>query len=381
MVHLTRNINNILVTGGLGFIGSHIVDLLLENGYKVRVLDNLDPQVHGPNRRRPEYANNDAEIIVGEITDRVTLVNALSDMDAVIHQAASVGVGQSMYQIEKYVLQNTGGTSTLLDIIVNKDLPIKKIIVASSMSIYGEGKYLCETCGSVNPDIRHEQQLKVGDWEPKCPNCGKETSSAPTDEDKPLIPTSVYSQTKRHQEELCLLLGKSYNIPTVALRYFNVYGPRQSLRNPYTGVCAIFSSRILNNKPPYVFEDGGQLRDFVSVKDIAGANLQALERSSADFRAINIGSGKPISILRLAEILLDLYKVKLKPQISEKYRKGDVRHCYANIDLAKNILDYEPSVIIEDGLKELVTYARANDWASEGLFEKSLKELEERKLT
>ena len=378
---MTRNINNILVTGGLGFIGSHIVDLLLENGYKVRVLDNLDPQVHGPNQKLPKYANKDAEITVGEITDRATLANALSDMDAVIHQAASVGVGQSMYQIEKYVLQNTGGTSTLLDIIVNDDLPIKKIVVASSMSIYGEGKYLCGTCGSVNPDIRHDKQLKVGDWEPKCPNCGKETSSVPTDEGKPLIPTSVYSQTKRHQEELCLLLGKSYNIPTVALRCFNVYGPRQSLRNPYTGVCAIFSSRILNNKPPYVFEDGGQLRDFVSVKDIARANFQALERSSADFKAINIGSGKPISILRLAEILLDLYKVKLKPQISEKYRKGDVRHCYANIDLAKNILDYEPSVIIEDGLKELVTYARANDWASEDLFEKSLKELEERKLT
>jgi len=376
----TKGIDQVLVTGGLGFIGSHLVDILIDRGYDVKILDNLEPQVHGNKGELPSYVNEKATLIRGDVREKKDLSKVVKEIDAVIHLAAAVGVGQSMYQINKYVSYNTGGTANILDLIVNSDNSIKKLVVASSMSIYGEGKYSCKNCGEVYPQLRTEDQVSSGDWEPKCPVCEKEITSIHTDEKKPLMPTSLYAQTKRHQEEMCLLIGKSYSLPTVALRFFNVYGPRQSLSNPYTGVCAVFSSRILNGKPPYVFEDGKQQRDFVNVKDLANANVLALEKSNANYQAINVGSGQPISILRLAEILINLYDANLEPKISKRYRKGDIRHCYADITKAKALLGYEPTVSITDGLNELVEYGKANNWASVDLFEKSLRELEERKL-
>lgn len=368
-------IDRVLVTGGLGFIGGHTTELLTKEGYAVVVLDNLEPQVHGD---KPPAC--EAEFVKGDVRDRELLAELVKEVDAVIHLAAAVGVGQSMYQVEKYVDYNTRGTATLLDVLINEENKVKKLVVASSMSIYGEGKYLCESCGVVYPPLREEKQLIRQEWEPKCPSCGKTVESLPTDEEKPLMPTSIYAQTKRHQEEMCLLVGKTYGIPTVALRYFNVYGPGQSLRNPYTGVCAIFSTRILNNKPPYIFEDGLQTRDFVHVKDVATANLLALERSGGDYQAINIGSGKPISILELAQTLIQLYGSSLKPYVSGRYRKGDIRHCYADISRARSKLGYDPKISVKEGLADLVEWAKLHKWDAEDLFDKALQELEEKKL-
>ena len=250
-----KHIGKILVTGGAGFIGSHTVDLLIKHGYQVTIIDNLEPQVHG--KQKPDYINKDADFIQHDIQDRNFLSEVISEVDAIIHLAALVGVGQSMYQIERYINTNTKATATLLDILAKQEHNIRKLVVASSMSVYGEGKYYCQKCAAeAYPNLRPEEQLRKQHWDQKCPNCRSTLNPLPTDENKPLMPTSIYAQSKRHQEEMCLLTGKTYDIPTVALRYFNVYGSRQSLSNPYTGACAIFTSRILNNKPPYIFEDG-----------------------------------------------------------------------------------------------------------------------------
>jgi dTDP-L-rhamnose 4-epimerase len=287
-----------------------------------------------------------------------------------------------MYQIERYIDANTRGTASLLDILVNEEHDVKKLVVASSMSVYGEGKYYCEKCATdVHPGLRNEEQLAKGRWDHVCQTCGSSLKPLPTDEDKPLMPTSIYALSKRHQEETCLLTGRTYGIPVVALRYFNVYGPRQSLNNPYTGVCAIFSSRILNNNPPYVFEDGKQTRDFIHVRDVAKANLQALERNGADYMTVNVGTGKPIPIIKLAEILTELYGAKLKPYISGKYRKGDIRHCYADIQRIRELLDFKPTINLRDGLVELAEWAKTHRWGAVDLFNRALDELTSRQLT
>jgi dTDP-L-rhamnose 4-epimerase len=377
-----KGIEKVLVTGGAGFIGSHTTDLLMERGYQVTILDNLEPQVHGQERKPPDYINKNAVFTYGNILDRQLLTKTIREVDAVIHLAAMVGVGQSMYQIERYVDANTRGTSNILDILVNTENNIKKLVVASSMSIYGEGKYHCEKCASnIYPGLRSEAQLEKKQWNHFCPTCGYPLSSLPTDEEKPLLPTSIYAITKRHQEEMCLLIGKTYGIPTVALRYFNIYGSRQALSNPYTGCAAIFTSRILNNKPPYIFEDGNQTRDFIHVKDVAQANLNALEHNNANYQAINIGTGKPLSIKKLAETLTKLYnKPNLQPYTSNEYRKGDIRHCYADISKAQKLLNFKPAITLENGLTELTRWAKTHGWDVVDLFEKALKELKEKHL-
>ena len=377
-----RGVEKVLVTGGAGFIGSHTVDLFIKHGYHVTILDNLEPQVHGEGGSLPDYINNDATFVHGDIRDRELIKKVIKDVDAVIHLAAIVGVGQSMYRMERYVDVNTKGTANLLDVLIKEKNDVKKLIVASSMSIYGEGKYYCEKCSiNVYPRLRNEKQLRKRQWDHSCPTCNSMLTPKPTDEEKPLISTSIYAMTKRHQEEMCLLIGKTYGIPTVALRYFNIYGSRQALSNPYTGCAAIFTSRILNNKPPYIFEDGNQTRDFIHVKDIAKANLNALEHNNANYKAINIGTGKPISIKELAETLTKLYnKPNLKPYISNEYRKGDIRHCYADIERARKLLNFKPTISLEDGLTELAEWAKTHDWGGIDLFEKALKELRERHL-
>jgi len=343
----------ILVTGGAGFIGSHIVDKLVTMGHDVRVIDNLEPQVH--HNKRPDYLNPNAEYIFDDIKNKKALSSSLKDIEVVFHQAANVGIGQSMYEIERYVDTNVMGTARLLDILVNSKNSVKKIIVASSMSIYGEGAYECSKCGTVYPELRPEKQLKNREWEMKCPHCGEQTKPVPTKENKPLRPTSVYAVSKRDQEELCLSVGRAYGIPAVALRYFNVYGPRQSLSNPYTGVCAIFSSRIKNGNPPIIYEDGLQTRDFVYVDDIVRANIFALENSSADYKALNVGSGKPTSIFEMSMVLSKLYGKKIQPQVIKKYRSGDIRHCFADITGIKK-LGFAPKTGFEEGMKKLVQW-------------------------
>ena len=348
----------ILVTGGAGFIGSHLADALVEQGHEVVIYDNFEQQVH---KTEPEYLNRNAELIRADIRDKDTLKNAVIDSEIIFHQAAMVGVGQSMYQVEKYVDVNTFATAKLLDIIANEEHSVKKLIVASSMSIYGEGAYQCDDCGMVYPALRLEEQLMKRQWEMTCPNCGKEVKPVPTDEAKPLQPTSIYAVTKKDQEEMSLAIGRAYGIPTVALRYFNVYGPRQSLNNPYTGVCAIFSSRIKNKNTPLIFEDGLQSRDFVSVHDIVEANILAMASPDADYEVFNVGTGNAINILEIAQTLVKLYKENLNSEITNKYRAGDIRHCFADIAKIKNKLGYKPKIDFEPGMKELVEWGEKEE--------------------
>jgi dTDP-L-rhamnose 4-epimerase len=350
--------SKVLVTGGAGFIGSHLVDKLVEIGNEVVVVDSLEEQVH---RKKPGYLNPEAQYVFGDIRDESILAKSIDGVEVIFHEAAAVGVGQSMYQVEKYVGVNTMATAKLLDILVNKKNEVKKLIVASSMSIYGEGAYECENCGAVYPELRTEEQLKQREWEMKCPKCGKIVKPIPTSEDKPLHPTSIYAITKRDQEEMCLTVGRAYGIPTVALRYFNVYGPRQSLNNPYTGVCAIFSSRIKNSNPPLIFEDGLQSRDFVSVHDIVEANLLAKESANANYEVFNVGTEEPTNILEIAQMLIKLYNKELKPKITNKYRAGDIRHCFADITKIKNELGYKPKVDFEEGMKDLVVWGEKEE--------------------
>ncbi len=345
----------ILVTGGAGFIGSHLVDMLVKERHEVSVIDSLDPQVHLG--KKPDYLNPEARYVFKDVRDESALLPLLKDAEIVFHEASAVGVGQSMYEISRYMDVNVMGTAKLLDLLVNKENAVKKLIVASSMSIYGEGAYECANCGIVYPDLRSESQLKKREWEMKCPACGSDVRSAPTKEDKPLRPTSIYAISKRDQEEMCLSVGRAYGIPAVALRYFNVFGPRQSLSNPYTGVAAIFSSRIRNNNPPIVFEDGAQSRDFIYVDDIARANVFAMKSKGANYRALNVGTGKPVRIAEIAAILAKLYGKKIEPEIVNKFRSGDIRHCFADISKIREI-GFEPKTGFEEGMRKLAGWGR-----------------------
>jgi dTDP-L-rhamnose 4-epimerase len=343
----------VLVTGGAGFIGSHLVDKLLEKGHTVRILDNLEPQVHV---RPPEYLNKDAEFIHGDLRSISDIKKALKNIEVVYHFAAMVGVGQSMYQIRRYTEVNSYGTAKLLETIISRHYNIRKIIVASSMSIYGEGAYSCQGCGMVYPKLRSEEQLKASRWEMECHDCADNVHPVATPENKPLYPTSIYAIGKRDQEEMFHAVGHSYNIPSVALRFFNTYGTRQSLSNPYTGVCAIFLSRIKNNQPPQVFEDGRQLRDFVSVHDVVQACLLSMDNKAADYQTFNVGTGKSISINDIAKLIIKLTGKKIEPVITGKFRAGDIRHCYANISSITDKLGYRPKIIMETGMKELLAW-------------------------
>jgi dTDP-L-rhamnose 4-epimerase len=368
----------ILVTGGAGFVGSHLVDALLGAGHRVRVLDSLDPQVHGDGVRQPEYLHAGAELMVGDVRDRTAVARALEGVDVVFHQAAAVGVGQSMYEIERYVSVNSVGAAVLLEGVVERRGQIRKMIVASSMSIYGEGAYETAAGERVHPGLRSEDDLAARRFELFGAG-GEPLRPVPTPEDKPLQPTSIYAVTKRDHEEMFLSVGAAYGIPTVALRYFNIYGTRQSLSNPYTGVMAIFSSRLLNRHRPLIFEDGRQTRDFVHVSDVVRANLLALERSEADGRVYNVGTGRPTSVLRVAELLADQLDFAEPPDVVAKYRAGDIRHCYADIGCIRSELGFEPRVALEEGMRELLAWLRSQRALDR--VEHAARELESRGLT
>ncbi|HVX40870.1 MAG TPA: NAD-dependent epimerase/dehydratase family protein [Gemmatimonadaceae bacterium] len=344
----------VLITGGAGFIGSHVADELLRAGYDVRALDNLSPQVHGPGQRRPDYLADDVELMIGDVRDPDAVRRALDGVDAVFHFAAVVGVGQSMYEIERYTDVNNRGTAVLLEALIER--PVSKLVVASSMSIYGEGLYHGPDGAEVEAVDRTRDQFARGEWEVRGPD-GERLTPAPTPESKRPALASVYALSKYDQERLCLMVGDAYNVPATALRFFNVYGTRQALSNPYTGVLAIFASRLLNNNPPTVFEDGEQRRDFVSVLDIARACRLALESPAAAGKAINVGSGHSYSIREIAARMgAVLGKEYITPEITGKYRVGDIRHCFADISRARAVLGYEPQVAFDAGLSELASW-------------------------
>jgi dTDP-L-rhamnose 4-epimerase len=372
-------IRNVLVTGGAGYIGSHLVDDLVRRGYAVTVLDNLEPQVHRSGTW-PSYANAKVTYVRGDVRDRAVFEPLVLASQAVVHFGAAVSVGQSMYQVDRYVDVNTRGTALLLDILVNAKHSVEKLIVASSIGVYGEGAYRCATHGAVAPTIRSEAQLAERDWEQHCPICGAHAASVPTPEDKPLYRDNIYSMTKYHQEEMVLLIGKTYGIPAVAPRFFNVYGPRQSLSNPYAGVAAIWLSRFLNDKPPVVFEDGGQLRDFVSIHDVVDCLVLMLEKPGADYLPVNIGSGETVTILEIANLLRRILGSSIEPQVTQTGRTFDIRHNTADITRARQTLGYAPKVTLEQGFTELIEWARTTPDVAVDFFDKALEELNQKGL-
>jgi len=344
----------VLITGGAGFIGSHLADELLEQGYQVRSLDNLSEQVHGPGGRRPDYLSPEVELVQGDVRDPQAVRAALDGVDSVFHFAAMVGVGQSMYEVERYTSVNNLGTAVLLEALIER--PVGRLVVASSMSIYGEGSYQDAEGNPAAGCDRGRERLKARDWEVR-DAAGRPLSPVPTAETKPPTLSSVYALSKYDQERLALMIGRAYDIPTVALRFFNVYGTRQALSNPYTGVLAIFASRLLNGNRPLLFEDGYQKRDFVHVSDVARAGRLALERPEARDQVLNVGSGRQYTVREIAGAVAEvLGREDLEPEVTGKYRVGDIRHCFADITLARSVLGYEPRMPLAQGLIELASW-------------------------
>ena len=373
---------NILITGGAGFIGSNLALNLVAKGHKVRVLDNLSKQIHGETPfSSPLYLSikDKVDFVLGSVTSKSDLQNALINIDTVVHFAAETGTGQSMYEIQKYCEVNISGTAILLDIIANESLPIKKMIVASSRAVYGEGKYICPTHGIIYPKERLAQDLINRSFEPKCNFCNTDLTLQATDENSMLHPTSIYGITKLNQEQMVLTMCKSLGISGIAFRYQNVYGPGQSLSNPYTGILSIFSTRIRNNKGINIFEDGLESRDFVFIDDIVNATISGIEIEIPICEAINVGSGISTSVLTIAEKLQELLNIKVETQITGQFRLGDIRHNFANISKLNYLLFYKPSVNLELGMTRFINWVKKEEIMADG-YEKSLEQLKNRGL-
>lgn len=366
----------VLVTGGAGFVGSFIVDELVRRGHEVRIFDSLDPQVH-PDSKQPDYLNPQAEFVQGDVRDIDALSNAMKDVEVIFHEAAAVGMGQSQYKIKHYVDINTGGTANLLELLVNTKHKVKKVIVAASQSSYGEGMYECPKSGNLKGHFRPDEQMEKGQWELISPS-GDIMKPIPTSEDTPMDCRAIYAITKRDQEDMLLSIARTYDLPAVALRYFNVYGPRQSLSNPYTGVLAIFMSRLANGNSPVIYEDGQQARDFISVHDIVQANMLAMEKDEANYEVFNVGTGEATSIMGVAKLLAEVYGVDIEPTITGKYRKGDTRCCYADISKIQSKLGFEPKVSLREGMKELIEWSKTVQ--AEDRFDQATAELKQRGL-
>jgi dTDP-L-rhamnose 4-epimerase len=354
----------VLITGGVGFIGSHLVEDLLHQGYSVRVLDNLSPQVHGKGHCLPSYFPEEAGFVFGDVCDRRVLEHALRGVDIVFHLAAETGVGQSMYEAQSYTRTNVSGTASLWDAI-HAVGDVQKVVIASSRAVYGEGTYRCPNCGRVRPQVRDDKDLSQGRWKPMCPNCHGSIRPIPTSESDSLQPVSVYGITKLAQEQLSLTLGHSYGIQVVVLRFFNVYGSRQALSNPYTGILATFAARLRSRKPLLIYEDGEQLRDFVHVRDVVNACELSLSYGASDYAVFNVGTGEPVSVLQLAQRVQSL--TDSNPEATESrsskvtgyYRSGDIRDCYADVARARAELGYKPSISLEDGLRAFLKWAES----------------------
>ncbi|WP_234119724.1 SDR family NAD(P)-dependent oxidoreductase [Clostridium hydrogenum] len=369
----------ILVTGGAGFIGTHLCKKLLEKNYDVIIYDNLSPQIHGENKQIPNWMKEKTTFIKADIRDRKSLKKAVLQADKIVHLAAETGVGQSMYEIQRYTDVTIQGTSMLWDILVNEKKHVNKVILSSSRAVYGEGKYKCSKCGdNIYPESRKIENLKQGKWEISCPMCGQKLELCATDEKSMLKTSSIYAICKKTQEEICMTMGKTLGIPCSIVRYQNVYGPLQSLNNPYTGILSIFTSRLRNNKPIQVYEDGLESRDFVHVKDVVNGTVLALESEKANYEIFNIGNGKGTTVLELAKILTKYINPNLTPVITGRYRMGDIRHCYADISKAREILGYKPRFDIETGIKDFLDWAQ-NEQAKD-LSDNAENELKEKGL-
>jgi dTDP-L-rhamnose 4-epimerase len=379
---MPESAQTVLVTGAAGFIGSHTVDLLVARGHRVIAIDILDPQVHGENATprflEQHIKSGSVEFHRGDVRDGNLMTSLIGRSDAVLHLAAAVGVGQSMYQPHHYMDVNVRGTALLMDILVNRDHRVKRVVVASSMSLYGEGAYQCGRCGPSFPTDREPRRLAANDWEPRCPKCDGTVEPIPTPEEKPLHCTSVYALSKKMQEELLILYGRAYAVPAIALRYFNVYGPRQSLNNPYTGVAAIFLSRLLNGARPVAFEDGRQSRDFVHVRDVARANVLALESTLPGQFVLNVGTGMATSILDVSRTLATGLGVDIQPEITARFRAGDIRHCIGNCGRIAEVLGFKAAISREEGFRELIEWSRGERPAD--TFGKTMEELKSRNL-
>jgi dTDP-L-rhamnose 4-epimerase len=344
-----------LVTGGAGFIGSHLTDLLLARGHTVRVLDDLLPQAHPSGRA--DNVSKDAELVVGDVRDRACVDKALVGVDTVFHLAGMVGNGQSMFDLVRYTDVNVKGTANLLEALLARRADIRRLVTASSMVVYGDGAYVCSACSAECRGLRPRARLEARQWEPICPRCGAEVAPVATTEGHALAPNSTYGITKRDQEELTLVLGRAHGLPSIALRYLNTYGSRQALSNPYTGVAAIMAMRLRLGKPPTVFEDGGQLRDPTHVSDVALATLRAAEvGDDALYAAYNVGAGRPLTIADMARAIARALGSEVVPAVTGEFREGDIRHCFADVSRAERVLGWRARVAFADGAKELAEW-------------------------
>ena len=372
-----KNIKNILVTGGAGFIGSNLVLKLLDRGYYITVLDNLSPQIHGKNPETEsslfKSIKDKVKFIKGSVTDRENWEKALSNQDAIIHLAAETGTGQSMYQVHKYVDVNINGTALMLDVLVNGDYKIKKVIIASSRAIYGEGKYRSKELGIVFPPHRAEEDLNKGDFEVKYPNSSDLTLVA-TDEESKIHPSSVYGITKQNQEQMIMTVCPTLGIAAVAFRYQNVYGPGQSLKNPYTGILSIFSTQIKNGNGINIFEDGKESRDFVYIDDVVDATILGLEKEEANNQIFNVGTGTPTDVYTVAKQLIENYRKEVPITISGNYRLGDIRHNFADITKISSMLNFVPKISFNQGLEKFTNWVNSQE-IQEDYYQKSIEEM------
>ena len=378
-----KSIKKVLITGGAGFIGSNVVLKLIEKGYEVTVLDSLSPLIHGdsPDITSPLYLSIKDNVCFtkGSVTSREDWIKALDGQDAVIHLAAETGTGQSMYEIEKYVQTNIGGTALLLDILTNTKHNVKRVLVAESRAIYGEGKYHCPKCGDVFPLDRKDEDMARGDFECKCPKCGGKVELVATTEDSAIHPSSVYGITKQVQGQLVHLICASIGVESVSFRYQNVYGPGQSLSNPYTGILSIFSTRIKNHNPINIFEDGKETRDFVYIDDVVDATIRGLEVPKANGHVFNVGTGVATNVLTVAKTLCEKYGIDVPIIVSGNYRLGDIRHNYADITLAKEILGFEPKWNFENGIAQFAKWVNEQE-IQEDKYEASIEEMKKKGL-
>ncbi|MGL5594467.1 MAG: SDR family NAD(P)-dependent oxidoreductase [Cetobacterium sp.] len=372
----------VLITGGAGFIGSNLALKLIEKGYEVTILDNMSKQIHGEDYTKSNlYRNIEGKVkfILGSVENKEDWRKALKNIEIVVHLAAETGTGQSMYEINKYIDVNIKGTSELLDILTNEIHSIKKIVVASSRAIYGEGEYICPNHGLVYPEEREDKYMSCGDFSVKCPICDVTVKLKATTEETKKHPSSVYGFTKQAQEEMCMIVGKSLNLPVVAFRYQNVYGPGQSLKNPYTGILSIFSTRIKNNNNINIFEDGQESRDFIYIDDVVEATILGIEKNEANYQTFNVGTGVAITVQEVAEILKEKYNSNVKIEISGNYRLGDIRHNYADLTKIKKLLGFQPKINFNTGISRFVKWVETQNIENDN-YEKSIEEMRQKGL-
>lgn len=377
-------IKKILVTGGAGFIGSNLSLKLLSKGYEVTILDNLSKQIHGanPDKTSPLYNSikNKVHFIEGSVTNREDWLKAIDSVDCIVHLAAETGTGQSMYEIEKYVGVNIGGTALMLDILTNTNHTVKKVVVAESRAIYGEGRYYSKELNQfVYPTERSEAAMRAGDFEVKYKGCDSPLKLVGTTEDSMIHPTSVYGITKQVQGQLVHLVCPSIGIASVSYRYQNVYGPGQSLSNPYTGILSIFSTRIRNGNGINIFEDGKETRDFVYIDDVVDATILGIEKEEANGHVFNVGTGVATDVLTVARTLIEKYEIDVPVTISGNFRLGDIRHNYADITAARIILGFEPKWSFSDGIGEFVKWVNEQG-VQEDKYEASIEEMKKKGL-